>query len=57
MVSKLRWMYHIPRAKATPLVYMGKETGVGGSIEGAPAIGWVGWCRIEGRRVTRTIDG
>lgn len=49
MVSKLRWMYHIPRAKATSLVYMWKEAGGCGSIEGVPAVGCIGCCRSEGR--------
>lgn len=41
-------MYHVPRAKTTPLVYMWKEAGGCGSIKGAPAVRLVGWGRSEG---------
>lgn len=55
--ARLGGMYHVPRAKARPLVvYMWEEGSGCGSIEGVAVVVWVGWCRCKGRRMARSIE-
>lgn len=55
MVRTASWCVFVPGAKARPRVYV-REDVRGWSIEGAPAVGWIGWCRVEEGRVARRIE-
>lgn len=55
MVSKSSWYIFVPGAKARPRVYV-REDVRGGSIEGAPAVRRIGWCRVEEGRMARRIE-
>lgn len=55
MVRKASWRASVPGAKARPRVYVWEDVR-GWSIEGAPAVGWIAWCRVEEGRVAQRIE-